>query len=175
MLVHVRQNPGRGLVLYGPGAVLNGVFPHRHTAITICDIFFPRKGVPGVDFALLFPETPRILYCGTRPLQRAPLPVPLCRRPFTRPFPPFALRPRRGLSDPEARRTTSGASGCRGGLQRELRSQPLSPCRGPSCRSPVHVFACSCAPPPTAVPAPIHSKVWLPSRARSASVKYKSD
>ena len=26
----------------------------------------------------------------------------------------------------------------------------------PSCRFPVHVFAYSCAPPPTAVPAPIH-------------------
>ena len=61
-----------------------------------------------------------------------------------------------GLSGPEARRATSGASGCRGGLQRVLRSQPLSPCRVPSCRSPVHVFAYSCAPPPTAVPAPIH-------------------
>ena len=56
-----------------------------------------------------------------------------------------------GLSGPEARRTTSGASGCRGGLQCELRSQPLSPCLVPSCRSPVHVFAYSCALPPTAV------------------------
>ena len=80
-----------------------------------------------------------------------------------------------GLSGPEARRTTSGASGCRGGLQCELRSQPLSPCLVPSCRTPVHVFAYSCAPPPTAVRAPIDSKVWLPSRARSAPVKYKSD
>ena len=53
------------------------------------------------------------------------------------------------------RRATSGASGCRGGLQCELRSQPLSPCLVPSCRSPVHVFAYSCALPPTAVPAPI--------------------
>lgn len=60
-----------------------------------------------------------------------------------------------GLSGPEARRTTSGASGCRGGLQCELRSQPLSPCLVPSCRSPVHVFAYSCALPPTAVPTPI--------------------
>ena len=61
-----------------------------------------------------------------------------------------------GLSGPEARRATSGASGCRGGLQRELCSQPMSPCRVPSCRSPGHVFAYSCAPPPAAVPAPVH-------------------
>ena len=61
-----------------------------------------------------------------------------------------------GLSGPEVRRATSGASGCRGGLQRELRSQPLSPCRVPSCRSPVNVIAYSCPPPPTAVPAPVH-------------------
>ena len=60
------------------------------------------------------------------------------------------------LSGSEARRATSGASGCRGGLQRELRLRPLSPCLVPSCRSPVHVFAYSCAPPPTAVPAPVH-------------------
>ena len=61
-----------------------------------------------------------------------------------------------GLSGPEAGRTILGASGCRGGLQRVLRSQPMSPCRVPSCRSPVHVFTYSCAPPPRAVPAPIH-------------------
>ena len=61
-----------------------------------------------------------------------------------------------GLSGPEAQRTTSGAGGCRWGLQRELRSQPLSPSRVLSCRSPVHVFAYSSAPPPIAVRAPIH-------------------
>ena len=72
-----------------------------------------------------------------------------------------------GLGGPEAWKTTSGASGCRGGLQRELRSQLLSPCRVPSCRSPVHVFAYSCASPPTAVPAPIH----LQSLAAIASVE----
>ena len=72
-----------------------------------------------------------------------------------------------GLSGPEARRATSGASSCRGGLQRELRSQPVSPCRVPSCRSPVHVFAFSYAPPPTAVSAPIH----LQSLAAIASEK----
>ena len=32
----------------------------------------------------------------------------------------------------------------------------MSPCRVPSCRSPIHVFAYSCAPPPTAAPALIH-------------------
>ena len=68
-------------------------------------------------------------------------------------------RPRSGLSGPEVRRTTSGASGCRGGLQRKLRSQLMSPCRVPSCRSPVYVFAYSCAPPPTSVPAPIHLRI----------------
>ena len=40
--------------------------------------------------------------------------------------------------------------------QCELRSQILPPCLVPLCRSPVHVFTYSCAPPPTAVPAPIH-------------------
>ena len=80
-----------------------------------------------------------------------------------------------GLSCPEARRTTSGASGCRGGLQCELRSQPLSPCLVPSCRSPVHVFAYSCALPPTAVRAPIDSKVWpIASEERTRQVQKRS-
>ena len=56
--------------------------------------------------------------------------------------PPFKLFTRElpgGLSGPEVRRTTSGESGCRGGFQRELRSQPLSPCLVMSCRSLVQV------------------------------------
>ena len=79
-----------------------------------------------------------------------------------------------GLSGPEARRTTSGASGCRGGLQCELRSQPLSPCLVPSCRSPARVFEYSCAPPPTAVPVPIFlprpgSPMFLAAKTHNAS------
>ena len=44
VLDDVRLNPGRGLVFHGSDAVLNAVYPHRRTMITMCDSGFSHKG-----------------------------------------------------------------------------------------------------------------------------------
>ena len=49
VLAHVRLNPGRGLVFNGSDAVLNAVYPHRHTMTTVCDSVFFHKGYKAVS------------------------------------------------------------------------------------------------------------------------------
>ena len=46
---HVYLNPGRGLVFHGFDAVLNAVYPHRHTIITMFDSGFSHKGYKAVS------------------------------------------------------------------------------------------------------------------------------
>ena len=66
MFAHVRQNSGRGLVFHGSDAMLNLVYTHRHTTITICESGLPHRECKAISRVLVLMNEAAIFHISRR-------------------------------------------------------------------------------------------------------------